>query len=74
MKIGYFGLNQGVFCEPDAMVRLVRVVEDAGYESIWTGSTWCSSTRRNRRLPFRPRRRCSTLWRLSRSRQRTASA
>ncbi len=37
MKIGYFGLNQGVFCEPDAMVRLVRVVENAGYESIWTG-------------------------------------
>ncbi len=37
MKIGYFGLNQGLFCEPDAMVRLVRVVEDAGYESIWTG-------------------------------------
>ena len=30
MKIGYFGLNQGVFCEPDAMVRLVRVVEGRG--------------------------------------------
>ncbi len=75
MKIGYFGLNQGLFCEPDAMVRLVRVVEDAGYESIWTGEhVVLIDPPRSRRLPFRPRRRCSTLWRLSRSRQRTVSA
>lgn len=37
MKIGYFGLNTGCFHEPDAMKRLLKTAEDAGFESIWTG-------------------------------------
>ena len=37
MHIGYFGLNIGVFNNPDSMTRLLETVEAAGYESIWTG-------------------------------------
>ena len=37
MKFGYFGLNMGPFCDPENMAALVRLVEDAGFESVWTG-------------------------------------
>jgi len=37
MHVGYFGLNIGVFNNPDSMTRLLETVEAAGYESIWTG-------------------------------------
>ena len=37
MKIGYFGLNMGVFTNRDAILRLARTAEDAGFESLWTG-------------------------------------
>ena len=37
MKIGFFGLNMGVFTTRDAILRLARTAEDAGYESLWTG-------------------------------------
>jgi probable F420-dependent oxidoreductase len=37
MKIGYFGLNMGVFTNREAILRLVRTAEDAGFESLWTG-------------------------------------
>ena len=37
MKFGYFGLNMGPFCEPESMASLLRVAEDSGFESIWTG-------------------------------------
>ncbi len=37
MKFGYFGLNMGPFCEPENMRALVRLAEDAGFESLWTG-------------------------------------
>lgn len=37
MKIGYFGMNTGAFSTRDAILRLARTAEDAGYESLWTG-------------------------------------
>ena len=37
MKIGFFGLNMGVFTNREAILRLARTAEDAGYESLWTG-------------------------------------
>lgn len=37
MKFGYFGINWGPFAEPDALARLARTAEAAGYESLWTG-------------------------------------
>lgn len=37
MKVGYFGLNQGPFCEPENMVTLLRCLEGSGFESVWTG-------------------------------------
>lgn len=37
MKIGYFGLNTGVFSTRSAIMRLARTAEDAGFESLWTG-------------------------------------
>ncbi|MFP6641651.1 MAG: LLM class F420-dependent oxidoreductase [Myxococcota bacterium] len=37
MKVGYFGLNQGPFCQPENMVTLVRCLEESGFESVWTG-------------------------------------
>ncbi|HIF97389.1 MAG TPA: TIGR03619 family F420-dependent LLM class oxidoreductase [Myxococcales bacterium] len=37
MKFGYFGLNMGPFCDPENMAALIRLVEDTGFESIWTG-------------------------------------
>lgn len=37
MKVGYFGLNQGPFCEPGNLSRLVQCLEGAGFESVWTG-------------------------------------
>jgi probable F420-dependent oxidoreductase len=37
MKIGYFGLNMGVFTNREAILRLARTAEDAGFESLWTG-------------------------------------
>ncbi|MDG2335182.1 MAG: TIGR03619 family F420-dependent LLM class oxidoreductase [Myxococcota bacterium] len=37
MKLGYFGLNMGPFCEPENMLALLRLTEDVGFESVWTG-------------------------------------
>lgn len=37
MKVGYFGLNMGPFCDPENMATLVRRLEDSGFESAWTG-------------------------------------
>ena len=37
MKVGYFGLNLGAFCEPENMARLLRRLEHSGFESVWTG-------------------------------------
>lgn len=37
MKFGYFGLNMGPFCNAENMASLVRLVEEVGFESIWTG-------------------------------------
>ena len=37
MKIGFFGFNKGLLGEPDAMSRALRAMDDAGFESAWTG-------------------------------------
>jgi len=37
MKVGYFGLNQGPFCQPENMARLLHRLEHSGFESVWTG-------------------------------------
>ena len=37
MKVGFFGLNQGSFCAPETMAKLVRSLEVCGFESVWTG-------------------------------------
>ena len=37
MKIGFFGFNNGSLAEPEAMCNALRAMEDAGFESAWTG-------------------------------------
>ena len=37
MKVGFFGFNNGPLADPDAMERALRAMEDAGFESAWTG-------------------------------------
>lgn len=37
MKIGYFGINNGPVATGEAIVRILRCLEDAGFESAWTG-------------------------------------
>ena len=37
MKIGFFGINTGVFSTREAISKVARTAEDAGYESLWTG-------------------------------------
>ena len=37
MKIGFFGINTGVFSTREAITTVAKTAEDAGYESLWTG-------------------------------------
>lgn len=37
MHVGYFGANIGAFDNADAIERLAKTAEAAGYESLWTG-------------------------------------
>lgn len=37
MKIGFFGINTGVFSTREAITQVAKTAEDAGYESLWTG-------------------------------------
>jgi probable F420-dependent oxidoreductase len=37
MKLGVFGINTGPLAEPDAMLRVARAAEQAGFDSVWTG-------------------------------------
>lgn len=37
MKLGLFGINNGLLADPDLASRIVRLVEAAGFESVWTG-------------------------------------
>ncbi len=37
MRFGFFGINNGVCAHPDAMVRVARAAEAAGFDSVWTG-------------------------------------
>jgi probable F420-dependent oxidoreductase len=37
VKYGLFNINNLVCSEPDALARVARAAEDAGFESVWTG-------------------------------------
>lgn len=37
MKLGFFGINNGVLAEPDAMASVAKAAEQAGLDSVWTG-------------------------------------
>lgn len=37
MKIGYFGFNNGPLGQPESIATLLKCMEDAGFESAWTG-------------------------------------
>ena len=37
MKFGFFGINFGPCADPEAAARVARALEDAGFESAWTG-------------------------------------
>ena len=37
MKLGFFGINNGVLAEPDAMTSVTKAAEQAGLDSVWTG-------------------------------------
>ena len=37
MKHGFFGFNNGPLADPRALVATLRALEDAGFESAWTG-------------------------------------
>ena len=37
MKIGFFGFNNGVLAESEAMARALKAMDEAGFESAWTG-------------------------------------
>lgn len=37
MKIGYFGFNNGPLGQPEVMAGVLHALEDAGFESAWTG-------------------------------------
>ena len=37
MKIGFFGFNNGALAEPEAMARALQAMDEAGFESAWTG-------------------------------------
>ena len=37
MKLGIFGINNGLLADPDIASRVVKTAESAGFESVWTG-------------------------------------
>lgn len=37
MKIGIFGINNGICVQPDTAIAAARAAEAAGFESLWTG-------------------------------------
>lgn len=37
MKIGFFGFNNGALAESEAMARALQAMDEAGFESAWTG-------------------------------------
>lgn len=37
MKLGIFGVNNGLMADPDIAARVVKAAESAGFESVWTG-------------------------------------
>ena len=37
MKLGYFGIGSGPCADPEVAARVARALEDAGFESAWTG-------------------------------------
>jgi probable F420-dependent oxidoreductase len=37
MRMGLFSMNMGVCTQPEAMARIGRLAEDAGFDSLWAG-------------------------------------
>ncbi len=37
MKLGIFGINNGLLADPAIASRAVKAAEAAGFESVWTG-------------------------------------
>jgi probable F420-dependent oxidoreductase len=37
LKFGLFGINNGIYADPDLAARVARQAEAAGLESVWTG-------------------------------------
>ena len=37
MKLGFFGINFGVCCDPATATAVAQAAEAAGYDSVWTG-------------------------------------
>lgn len=37
MKIGFSGINDGALTQPESIACILRSLEDAGFESVWTG-------------------------------------
>ncbi len=37
MKIGFFGINTGIFSTREGITRVAQTAEESGYESLWTG-------------------------------------
>ncbi len=37
MKYGLFGVNMGIWCDPQAAAKAATAAEQAGFESLWTG-------------------------------------
>ncbi len=58
MKLGYFGINMGLFSEPEALVRVARAAEAAGYESLFTGEHVVLQDPQAPPSPMRPEARC----------------
>jgi probable F420-dependent oxidoreductase len=37
MRFGFFGINLGACAQPDVAARAARALEEAGFDSVWTG-------------------------------------
>jgi probable F420-dependent oxidoreductase len=57
VKLGFFGINTGILSHPDAIARVARAAEAAGYESLWTGEHVVLIDPREPPSPVEPRTR-----------------
>ena len=54
MKFGLYGINVGPCADPEVSARVARAAEDAGFDSLWTGSGWLSPPAPHPRLGQKP--------------------